>query len=123
LVAGDAEEEAEAPAETPAPAKPTARKTTGSKTPDRAAQLSEEVQLLRQAQQAIGQGQPSRALELLREHAQKHPKGVLSQERAGVQAIALCQAGSGTQQAEAFLKSNPNSPLAERMRAACGLSK
>jgi hypothetical protein len=122
----------EAPAaEVPVAEKPVARAATpsnarpaeaASSTSSRAS-LESEVALLRGAQDALRDGQPARALEVLDEHARQFPHGALTQERRAIRAIALCQAKPGAAaraQAEAFLRSAPSSPLVERVRAACG---
>ncbi len=84
--------------------------------------LDREMRLIGAAQQAMRQGDPGRALQLLDEHASEHPSGVLAEERAGARAIALCKAGrtsEGRSAAKRFLVDNPRSPLAARIRAAC----
>ena len=84
--------------------------------------LDREMRLIGAAQQAMRQGDPGRALQLLDEHASEHPSGVLTEERAGARAIALCKAGrttEGQSAAKRFLAKNPRSPLAARIRAAC----
>jgi len=86
------------------------------------ASLDQEVRLLGRAQHAMKQGDAKRALQLLEQHAAEHPSGVLSQERAGVRAVALCRAGQlsqGRAAAKRFLAQSPDSPLAARIRAAC----
>jgi len=116
------------PAVTPPHSPAAAASTATSRTEARArpaangGDLDDELQLLGGAQRAIQQGDAERALSLLDEHAAEHPSGVLSQERAGVRAIALCRAGrlkQGRAAAKRFLAQSPDSPMAGRIRAAC----
>jgi hypothetical protein len=68
-------------------------------------------------------GQHARALQLLHEHGARFPAGILSEERMGLEAIARCSLGQtveGQRAARAFAARAPGSPLAERVRAACG---
>jgi type IV secretory pathway VirB10-like protein len=86
--------------------------------------LEQEVKLLRGAQQALNSGDAPGALRLLNEHAKRYPRGALAGERAATQAVALCASGnqaSGRAAAERFLKAQPGSPMASRLRSACGL--
>jgi hypothetical protein len=114
-------------AETPAaPAAPRTHATAtgepvqGSAAP--AAQLESELPLLRAAQEALRVGDSARAIGLLNEHARRFPNGALAEERRAVHAIASCRLdarGEGPAEAEAFVRSNPASPLADRVREAC----
>jgi len=82
-----------------------------------------EIALLGEAQRALASGQPEKALVLLDRHAREFPHGSLGQERAAARIIALCALGRVTTaraEAAAFLARSPGSPLAERVRAACG---
>ncbi|WP_437969365.1 hypothetical protein WMF04_08730 [Sorangium sp. So ce260] len=85
--------------------------------------LDAEIALLRDAQQALQAGQFAQALAKLNEHASRYPRGVLSTEREASRAIALCRSGraaSGRAIAARLLARSPGSPLATRVRAACG---
>ncbi|AUX20796.1 hypothetical protein SOCEGT47_012700 [Sorangium cellulosum] len=85
--------------------------------------LDAEIALLRDAQQALQAGQFAQALAKLNEHASRYPRGVLSTEREASRAIALCRSGraaSGRTIAARLLAKSPGSPLATRVRAACG---
>jgi hypothetical protein len=96
-------------------------KSAGSGAMPRAT-VGAEVALLREAREALREGRPSRAIEVLGEHARRFPAGALAEERRAIRAIALCQASPGPgsrAEAESFLKSAPDSPLVERVRAAC----
>jgi hypothetical protein len=77
--------------------------------------------LLREAHEALRASEPGRALDVLEQHAERFPRGALAEERRALRAIALCQAKSrgASAEAEAFLRSAPESPLVERVRSAC----
>lgn len=82
----------------------------------------DELTLIRGATRAIRDRQPGRALALLSEHARHYPRGMLTQERDGLRAIALCAAGrtsEGLVERERFLRTAPRAPLAGRVRDAC----
>lgn len=84
--------------------------------------LQGELKLLGIAQQALKSGDSGAALRALDELSRKHPGGALSVEGAGLRAVALCASGqerAGKSAAKRFLKKNPGSPLAGRVRAAC----
>ena len=90
----------------------------------RAADLEGEMKLLRQADAALRRGDSAAALAALNKHAALYPTGVLSQEREGVRAIALCSAGSmsqGQAAARRFLAQASKSPLSSRIRSACSI--
>jgi RNA polymerase sigma-70 factor (ECF subfamily) len=85
--------------------------------------LSPELTLLRRAQGARRAGDPSRALALLDAHARAFPHAVLAPEREAARVLTLCDLGrlaEGRAAQAAFLASHPESPLAPRVRAACG---
>ncbi|WP_437648751.1 hypothetical protein [Sorangium sp. So ce362] len=106
-----------APAPRPRPPPPAAAARSGSDG------LDAEIALLRDAQQALQAGQFAQALSKLNEHASRYPRGVLSTEREASRAIALCRSGrtaSGRAIAARLLAKSPGSPLATRVRAACG---
>jgi hypothetical protein len=87
-----------------------------------AGQIGEEVALLTRAQAELSRGRAQPALEALREHAQRFPRGALSNERIATRARALCALGR-TQEADAELdrveRLNPGSPYWARAREAC----
>jgi hypothetical protein len=90
----------------------------------RSADLEGEMKLLRQADGALRRGDSAAALAAVNKHAALYPSGVLSQEREGVRAIALCGAGSmsqGQAAARRFLAQASKSPLASRIRSACSI--
>jgi RNA polymerase sigma-70 factor (ECF subfamily) len=79
--------------------------------------------LLSEAQKALSAGQPERALQFLDEHARTFPRGTLAEERTAARIVALCKLGrvaKARSEAAAFLQRLPDSPLSERVRAACG---
>ena len=81
-----------------------------------------ELQLLRQAREDLQRGQPEIAFRRLSDYDREHGQGVLTQERQALEAIALCRwrPGSDAQaRAAQFLRSAPESPLANRVRSAC----
>lgn len=109
--------EAPKPAEAPAVVHRSA--AVDPKAPDH---LSDEADLLKRVQRAVNTGDTGTALSLLQQHATTYPSGVLVQERIGLRAITLCRAGQrdqGVAEATRFLKGNPSSPLADRVKSAC----
>ena len=85
-------------------------------------QLAHEANELREAQQALRSGNPTRALRLLDQQQARYPAGSLAQERSAAQVFALCQAGQVAQARRAALQFEsrfPASPLLGRVRAAC----
>jgi hypothetical protein len=90
----------------------------------RGTDLEGEMKLLRQADGALRRGDSAAALVAINKHAALYPSGVLSQEREGVRAIALCNAGSmsqGQAAARRFLAQASKSPLSSRIRSACSI--
>jgi hypothetical protein len=87
-----------------------------------AGQIREEVTLLTRAQAELSRGRAQQALEALKEHAQRFPRGALSNERIATRARALCALGR-KEQADAELdrveRLNPGSPYWVRAREAC----
>ena len=81
-----------------------------------------EAQLLGDAQRALANGDASRALRVIDEHARTFPHGALGEERQAARVMALCALGrtaEAQREAHAFLTRTPNSPLAMRVQAAC----
>jgi hypothetical protein len=84
--------------------------------------LALELSLLGDAQAALRAGRPERALVLAREHETRFPAGVLREERLGIETLSECVLGhQEPARAQAFLRTAPDSPLAARVRKACGL--
>lgn len=85
-------------------------------------EIRQEVALLSKAQAALSRGRPQEALEALAEHAQRFPRGALTEERAATRARTLCALGR-RQEAETELKRveklNPTSAYLARAREAC----
>jgi hypothetical protein len=83
-----------------------------------------ETRLLRRADEALRSGQPAMALDLLDEHARTFPQGVLAEERSAERVTTLCalgRTGEARAEAERFLTTTPDSPLASQVRASCGV--
>lgn len=115
--------QAEAPS--PSAARPSAG-GAGAAASEAPSPLDSELALLREAQQHMQSGRADRALQLLDQHQVDHADGVLSQERQAARVFALCQLGRVAEAraaAAAFLRGAPNSPLADRVRGACGGSR
>jgi Tetratricopeptide repeat len=84
--------------------------------------LAEEIKLLRAAETALRGGDPARALVLLDQHAQRFPRGALSQERTVTQIQALCASGRGAQARAMFQRlraAAPNSPHLASLQKTC----
>ena len=105
---------APAPEPTVAPARPR---------PGPAASLTDEMQRMRPAQQALAAGDPQAALRQLDDYARAFPDGRLHEESLALRAIARCQLsdiGASADAAE-LLRARPDSMFAERVRGACKL--
>jgi hypothetical protein len=118
-VIASAEKSIEAPAETEekglAPSAPSTSPSDET--------LDEELRILTRARAALGGGDAARALSALEEHAQRFPRGLLTEERISQRVLALCAAGRSAEaarEAERFLRSYPTSPTATQVRNACG---
>lgn len=115
----DAREPARDPATVPSPERPAASATDPSNS---GGGIRQEVALLSRAHAALSSGRAQQALEVLKEHAQRFPRGALSNERIATRARALCALGR-TQEANAELdrmeRLNPGSPYWARAREAC----
>jgi len=88
--------------------------------------LEEETRRLREAHGALNGGDPARALELLDAQSADFASGQLREERAAARALALCKLGAtdhAVEEARRFLRDNPRSPLADRVRAACAIDR
>lgn len=87
--------------------------------------LAEESRLLHAARRALLANDPATALDTLATHRRLFPRGLLRQERQGLQAIALCERESdshgseGQATARRFLDQFPKAALATRVRGAC----
>jgi hypothetical protein len=87
-----------------------------------ASALQQETRALAAVQQALRDGQPENALELLESQERAFPNGLLQAERAAARVLALC-AGHRVIAARAaaaeFLRNHPESPIANRVRQSC----
>ena len=112
-----------APVPTPEKVRPRAGSTSNVPAAD---QLREEVALIGGVKAALDAGRPADAMTDLDAHARRFPDGELTLERRGYRAIALCELGKNTEGRGAgrtFVKAHPQSTLAGRVRAACGLEE
>ena len=85
--------------------------------------LAAELGLIRAATRALRDRQPRVALQHLQEHRFRFPRGLLAQERGGLQALSLCELGrlaEGRLAKRRFLQQAGDSPMAARVKAACG---
>lgn len=117
---------AELPSDTSEPSAPTSQERSAPPAADsskRGNEIRREVALLSKAQAALSRGRPQEALEALTEHAQRFPRGVLSEERAATRVRTLCALGR-TREAALELKRietlNPSSAYLARARESCG---
>jgi outer membrane protein assembly factor BamD (BamD/ComL family) len=72
---------------------------------------------------ALNRGEAARAIALLDAYRHDYPRGILTPEAMVLKAEALDGAGrhgEAVEQARAFLKRHPASPLADRMRHIAG---
>jgi hypothetical protein len=84
--------------------------------------VSAELALLRDAHDALRNGDGARALALLDEHGRRFPRGSLVEEREAARVLALCKVGRAVEARDAasrFLREHPQSPQAERVAHAC----
>jgi hypothetical protein len=84
--------------------------------------LRAEARALGEAQRALDQGHPARALRLLEMQRRTFAGGALGEERSAARVLALCALGrteEGRAEAARFLAAAPRSLLAPRVRAAC----
>ncbi len=82
-----------------------------------------ETRLLRRADEELRHGNAAAALALLDEHARTFPHGVLSEERSAERVTTLCALGRVAEarvEAQRFLTSAADSPLAKTVRTSCG---
>jgi len=85
--------------------------------------IADEVSLLGAAQEALREGQPTRAMNYIRQHAFRFPTGALAQERSAVHALALCALDrkSAARQVFADLQRRaPSAAVLARIRQDCG---
>src|SRR5262249_48369813 len=84
--------------------------------------LEDEFALVSRAQAALSANDAATALALLDVHAARYPSGQLAEEREALRVLAACTATRADAGARAarFLRAHPRSPLAARIRRACG---
>jgi type IV secretory pathway VirB10-like protein len=102
-------------------ARPRPATTASSAAPDLDT-LRRETALMREAQKALRDGHPERALEVLDQHAGSHPGGVLVEERLAARVQALCLAGKVPEARAALAelrKVAPRSPQLARLAGSC----
>jgi len=90
--------------------------------PQPSAHVGAEAALLRRADEALRAGDANRALVLLREHSLRFPSGILAEERSAELVTTLCRLGRSAEagrEAEHFLRTTPDSPLAASVRSSC----
>jgi hypothetical protein len=70
---------------------------------------------------AMRAADPSAALALCAEHAKRWPRGIFTEEREAVSAIASCalRSDDAVVRARLFLSKHPRAPTAPRVAAAC----
>jgi hypothetical protein len=86
--------------------------------------LAEEARGLAAVQRALDQGRPSEALALLDEQERRFRPGELALERRAARVLAQCAVATVEQAralAQRFVEQEPSSPLAVRVRQACGV--
>jgi hypothetical protein len=82
--------------------------------------LAQEVALLSRATSDLHRGNAAAALQVLNEHWRKFPNGLLSEERRGARAQALCLLGRTSEAQAELARLTPQSPAAARAKQACG---
>jgi hypothetical protein len=102
-----------------APSRPAGAAARAETPSSSAVRLREETTLIRDARQALRQGDAARALRLLDEHRRLFSAGVLQQERERLAIEALAKSGRAAEasaRAAAFLRKYPDSPHAGEIR-------
>jgi hypothetical protein len=86
--------------------------------------LLAELSLLRQAQQALRDGQARRALDLAERHASLYPRSQLALERGALRVFAFCALGRKADAralANELLAAAPRSPLRTSLEESCAM--
>lgn len=107
------------PAHRPTLAPAPQRQARGVSAPAAVDPLNAELGLLQRVRALTATGRASEARALLNELDQKHPGGVLVEERMALAALLSCQQRTGTRAAEVFLARYPSSLYVSRIRQAC----
>lgn len=123
-VAPPAPSPAPAREEEPAPPAPEAPPPVAPSPPSAARRdrLAEEVAMLSKATGLLNGGRAREALRALDEHARKFPNGVLTEERRGARARALCALGmraEADRELARLARTAPGSPHLAQARALC----
>ena len=85
--------------------------------------LDHEIALLSVARSSLREGNPSAALTVLHDAAQRFPNGPLAEDRAAETVFALCALGRSSEartEAARLLADHPRSPHAAAVRESCG---
>jgi hypothetical protein len=102
--------------------KPAAAAAEEAAAPALGGQLGEEIEALSEIRKELQAGAPSRALQQLSEYRQRFGQPNLAMEADALRVDALCRAGqqeAARAAAAAFGNDWPNSPLQQRVSAAC----
>lgn len=118
------------PAPSPAPTRPSRARPAPSPAPAASPlpapsdSLRAETELLARGWRALAEPDLDAALAVVREHERHHPDGALAPERDALAAVVACDLDRerGQQLAREFLAGHARSPLARRVREACGLT-
>jgi hypothetical protein len=90
--------------------------------PQKPVELSNEVRAVALARSLV-ERDPEAALELLEKTRREHPNGYFVEERQALTVLALVRSGrqaAAHEQAAAFLRTYPNGPFSDRVRAVAG---
>jgi type IV secretory pathway VirB10-like protein len=107
------EDSREPPVEQPEPSEPLAD----------ASELAEESRLLAKVRRALHDDDFEGALEWAEEHARRHPRGLLTEERLVLEAVAACRGGQrprGLEAAKQLREQFPGTPTLAKVEQACG---
>lgn len=114
------------PAPSPAPTRPSRARPAPAAEPVPAPSdsLRAETELLARGWRALAEPDLDAALAVVREHERRHPDGALAPERDALATVVACDRDRerGQQLAREFLAGHARSPLARRVREACGLT-
>jgi hypothetical protein len=79
--------------------------------------------LLSRATSDLHRGNAADALKVLNEHGREFPNGLLSEERRGARAQALCLLGRTSEARAELAHLTPQSPAAARAQQVCGSTR
>jgi len=92
-------------------------------TPTTDPRLAADVRLLGQARRALAEDRPAAALAHLEQHAERFPDSPLRAARQAMRVSVLCRLGdraAAEREAASFLRTHPDSGLADQVREGCG---